>query len=168
MIKIGKIINNFSLKGNVKIFPLTNFKEMFLKINRFYIKNNKEKFVFFYVENLKIINNIIIIKFKNIDSINDANKLKNKYIYVKKNMLPKLSDNEFYNYKIIGMDVFTKNNIYIGKIKDILEIKNKYIYIIKKENYRKEILIPSVSDFIIERNFKERKMVVNILPGLLN
>lgn len=166
MIKLGKIVGTFGIKGELKIYPLTNFKEMFLDFDYLFLATEKDLLKVDVVK-ARIQKNTVIILFDGIDSINQAQDFIGRDILIEESSLPELDETEEYVYKLLGMKVYLENNELLGSISDVFDNGAHGIYEIKDEN-GKEILIPVLDDTIISRNFDEGKMVVRLLPGLLD
>lgn len=166
MIKLGKIVGTFGIKGELKIYPLTNYKEMFLDFKYLLLANGNE-FNKVKIERARIHKNTIIILFEGIKSINEALEFIGKEIYIEEDKLPDLDDEEEYIYRLIGMRVYEENDHFLGTIADVFDNGAHSIYEVKDEN-GKEILIPVINDTIVSRDFEEGKLVVKLLPGLLD
>ncbi len=166
MIKLGKIVGTFGIKGELKIYPLTNYKEMFLEFEYLLISAVKEP-IKVNVVKARIQKNTIIILLEGINSINQAQDFIGKDILIEESLLPELDETEEYVYKLLGMKVYLENNELLGSISDVFDNGAHGIYEIKNEN-GKEIMIPVLEDTIISRDFDEGKMVVKLLPGLLD
>ncbi len=166
MIKLGKIVGTFGIKGELKIYPLTNYKEMFLEFEYLLISTGKDLMKVNVVK-ARIQKNTIIILLEGINSINQAQDFIGKDILIEESLLPELDETEEYVYKLLGMKVYLENNELLGSISDVFDNGAHGIYEIKDENGR-EIMIPVLDDTIISRDFDEGKMVVKLLPGLLD
>lgn len=166
MIKLGKIVGTFGIKGELKIYPLTNFKEMFLDFDYLFLATEKDLLKVDVVK-ARIQKNTVIILFDGIDSINQAQDFIGRDILIEESSLPELDETEEYVYKLLGMKVYLENNELLGSISDVFDNGAHGIYEIKDEN-GKEILIPVLDETIISRDFDEGKMVVRLLPGLLD
>lgn len=166
MITLGKIVGTFGIKGELKIYPLTNYKEMFLEFQYLLIATGKDLMKVNVVK-ARIQKNTIIVLLEGIDSINQAQDFIGKDILIEESLLPDLDETEEYVYKLLGMKVYLENNELLGSISDVFDNGAHGIYEIKDENGR-EIMIPVLDDTIISRDFDEGKMVVKLLPGLLD
>jgi 16S rRNA processing protein RimM len=166
MIKLGKIVGTFGIKGELKIYPLTNYKEMFLEFEYLFLSTDKD-LLRVNVVKARIQKNTIIILLEGIDSINQAQDFIGKDVLIEESLLPELDETEEYVYKLLGMKVYLENNELLGSISDVFDNGAHGIYEIKNED-GKEILIPVLEDTIISRDFEEGIMVVKLLPGLLD
>ena len=78
-LRIGKIVNTHGLKGEVKVYPYTDYPERFKEIQYLYMENSDEKIS---VENVKISKNMVILKLSSILTIDDAEKNRNNYLFI--------------------------------------------------------------------------------------
>ena len=166
MINLGKIVGTFGIKGELKIYPLTNYKEMFLDFEYLLLSNRKD-FQKVNVEKARIHKNTVIVLLEGITSINQAQEFIGKEIFIEESLMPELDETEEYVYKLLGMKVYLENDELLGSITDVFDNGAHSIYEITNE-MGKEILIPVIDDTIISRDFNEGKMVVKVLPGLLD
>ena len=165
MIQIGKIVAPFGIKGEVKIYPMTNLKEMFLDFDHVIIKG-KTQDLKMEIQKSRIHKNTIVATFEGIDSIEDAEKYINSELYVEEDQLPELEEDEQYLYQILEMEVYNKEGEYLGIITDIFENGAHSVYVVK--DGESEILLPGIPSVVLEKDLKQKRMIVNILPGLLD
>lgn len=163
MLRVGKIANTHGIKGDIKVIPLTDYMERFEELEWVYMDDYEEKF---YIQNVKYKKNTVILSFKGYDDINLVEKFKNKYIFIDDTQRRKLPADTYYIADIIGLDVYNIKNEYIGKVKDIIQTGPNEVYVIKGDD-NKEIMIPSVKEFIPEISLKEGKVVINPIEGMI-
>ena len=97
--ELGKIVNTFGLKGEVKVYPYVSYIS---KVKKVYINNQQME-----LERARNQKNIFVIKLKNIDTIEDAEKLKNSTIEMDRKDAPELPKGTYYISDLIGFDVYT-------------------------------------------------------------
>lgn len=166
---IGQIVNTHGIKGQVKVYPYTDDLQRFKKYKKVDFNING-KLISNDVESVAIQNNMLIIKFKGIDSIEEANKLRNIYISINRAEANPLNDNEYYISDLIGLKVYDEDNSkYLGDIIDIIQTGSNDVYIVKdkSKDSEKEILLPAIEDVIKEINIKEGYIKVHLLEGLI-
>ncbi len=164
-IEIAKIINTHGIKGYVKVNAYTEDLYDIRKYENLYLlKNNMLEQV--EIEKLTTLNGYVLIKFKNIENIYEAEKLKNISIYVSKeerNIKNPIEDNdEYYISDLIGIDVY-ENEKLIGKLIDVIESSTD-IYVIERldKNKKNNILIPAHKNFIENINIEKKEMHVKL------
>ncbi len=109
--------------------------------------------------------NQVIIKFKNIDTIEEAEKLRNSYIVVDRDIFGDLPEGVYYIADLIGLDVFTESNEYLGKVDDIFSTGSNDVYVVKDE-LGKQKLLPGIDEVIKIIDIENGKIIVNLIEGL--
>lgn len=165
LIAYGKVIKPHGLSGEVKVLPFSGEFSSFKNFSKLYISLeniNPPKFTISRSRNQK---NHIIVKLKNIDSIDEAEKLKGLMVFIDKEELPEKEEDEYYWFELIGMDVFNTEDELIGKVKDLMDNSAQPILVIK--NNSDEILVPMVDKFVKDIDTKNSKIVINPIEGLI-
>lgn len=163
--RVGVIANTHGIRGEVKIFPTTDDVKRFDYLKEAYIAAGKEK-IKVEVSNVRYFKNLVIVKFKGIDNINDIERYKGKDLLVtRENALP-LEEGEYYLADIIGANVYTEDGILFGSLEDVIETGANLVYSVQHEG--KEVLLPVIDDCVKEVNVEEKKVIVHIMKGLLD
>lgn len=165
ILEIGQIVNTRGLKGEVKINSFSSDSKRFEKISEIYIKENNE-LKSLIIQKVTYNKNQVILKLENIDTIDDAEKLRNKYVYVKKSQLEKLPKGVYYIADLIGLDVFEiDTNNYLGKVDDIYSTKSNDVYVIKNDLGMTKLL-PGTKEVIKQINLDDKQILVKLIKGL--
>ena len=109
-LKVGKIVNTHSLKGEVKVISSTDFEEERFKGSKLLITRGNQLIREVVVESYRNHKNFLLVKFEEIDSVEEAEKLKNLQIKIDSTEVGELEENEFYFHEIIGCQVFDEND----------------------------------------------------------
>ena len=163
-LEIGQIVNTFGIKGFVKVNPFVDDVLRFDDLEKVYLKRNKE-LKEMEVEEVKYHKTMVLIKFKGIDRVEDAELLRNSYLEVDRENAIELEDGEYFIADLLGIDVYTEEGETLGKLEDIFNTGSNDIYVVKAED-GKQLLLPAISEVIKEINLKENKIVVHLLEGL--
>lgn len=163
--RVGVIANTHGIKGEVKVFPTTEDPERFKWLKKVYLDTGKEKLEW-EVKSIRFFKNLVIVKFKGIDSINDIEKYKGMDLLVAREDAIPLEEDEFYIADILGAMVYTEDGKEFGKLKDVLETGANLVYVVEHEG--KEVLLPAIPDCVKDVDIEEKKLIVHILPGLLD
>lgn len=165
MLEIGQIVNTFGIKGFVKVVPFTDDIKRFDELEKVYVKTRSE-IKEYKIEEVKYHKNMVLIKFKGIDKIEDANLLKDSYLKIdRKDAIP-LEEDSYFIVDLIGLDVYTDENVYLGKLEDVFNTGSNDIYVVKDE-LGKQILLPAIADVIKEINIENKKIIVHLINGLV-
>lgn len=164
-LEIGQIVNTFGIKGFVKVNPFVDDILRFDDLEKVYIRRNKE-IKELQVEEVKYHKNMVLVKFKGVDKVEDAELLRNFYLEVDRENAIELEEGEYFIADLLGMNVLTEENEELGKLEDIFNAGSSDIYVVKTEE-GKQILLPAISEVIKEINLKENKIIVHLLEGLI-
>ena len=162
--RIGQIVNTQGLKGEVRVYPDTDDINRFDELEYFYIdKNLNNKYE---VERVRYKGNMVIMKIKDIDSIELAEKLKTKNMYIGREQGRELDEGEFFVSDLIGLDVFTVDGEKVGVLKDVLQHAINDVYVVSSGE--KEYLIPSIEKFVPTIDLDQNKMIIDPIKGMLD
>ncbi len=164
-LEIGQIVNTFGIKGEVKIKPFTDDIKRFDKLETIYIKNkNMQKE--YMIENVKYHKNMVIMKLKDINTIEQAEELHQSYILIDREKEEPLEEGVYYIVDLIGLDVYTDEGELLGKVDDIFNTGSNDIYVVKDE-LGKQVLLPGIPDVLKQVDLKLGKITVHLIPGLI-
>ena len=161
---VGKILKPQGIKGEVKIEVITSFPEHFNDLNGLYIK--RDDFEPLEIEDRRFSKNFVFLKFKEIQSRDDAEALRGTYLYIPEKELYSLDEDEFYYHQLIGLKVFSEENDYIGEILEIENYPENDVLVVRDINKEKH-LIPLVKDIIREIDVESQKVKIRLIEGLL-
>lgn len=163
LIKIGKITRHHGLKGEVRLLyfgnNLTdfNYKEVYLI--------EKGELLSLYIEKFRFHKNFVLIKFKDINSIDEVEKrLKGRFVYIDESQLPELEEEEYYWQDLIGCKVIDEKRGFIGKVVNLIDAKSNDVLIVKAGN--EELLIPFIDDTVKKVDITNKIIYVSLLEAV--
>ena len=163
-LELGQIVNIKGLKGDAKVNSFTDDNTKFERIPKVFIKQ-KNNLTELEIEKVGYSKNQVIIKFKNINTIEEAEKLRNSYIVVNREIFGELPEGVYYIADLIGLDVYTESDEYLGKVDDIFSTGSNDVYVVKTEEGT-EKLLPGIDDVIKQIDIENKKIIVNLIKGL--
>lgn len=164
-LEIGQIVNSYGIKGFFKVVPFTDDITRFDNLKNVYIeRNNKLEKV--EIEEVKYHKNLVLLKIKGIDDINDTEQYKNCYLKIDRKDAVKLPKDTYFITDLIGMEVYTQQGEFLGNIDDIFPTGSNDVYAVKDE-LGKQILLPAIGKVIKNVDVKTKKMIVELIPGLI-
>lgn len=163
--EIGQIVNTSGLKGVIKIKPFTDDITKFSDLKTIYISIKKE-LKEFEIEQVRFSKNMVFLKLKGIDTIEQAENYRNLYLKIKRNKDEKLEKDSYYVVDILGCKVITDEEKELGNIVDIFPTGSNDVYVVKDE-LGKQILLPAIKEVIKEVNIKNKIVIVHLLEGLI-
>ena len=163
--EIGQIVNTFGIKGEVKVNPFTDDIEQFERLKSILVEKNK-KLLEVEIENVRYQKHLVILKLKNIEDMNTAEKYKGCYIKIHRKDARKLPDGTYFIADIIGSEVITDDGQKLGKVDDIYNTGSNDICVVKDE-LGKQILLPGIKDVILDIDIEKQVVTVHLLEGLI-
>ncbi|RBP41141.1 ribosome maturation factor RimM [Garciella nitratireducens] len=164
-LRVGKIINVHGIKGEVKILPLTDHIERFFTLKIVYLE--KESFNrLLTIQNIRIHKNLVLVKFKEITTRDQAEKLKDSFIDIRREDAIKLSKDQYFISDLIGVLVYSIQGKKIGIIKEVLQIAPTDIYVIDIGD--REILVPALKEIFQEIDIYKKIAKADIPKDLMN
>lgn len=161
-IKVGKIVNTHGIKGYLKCVPLTDDMERFEELKYIYTeKDNKKR----RLKDVWYRNNIVYILLEDINDMSTAETFRDSYISILEDQLRELPEDSYYIFDLEDMEVYSEDGEYLGKIKEIHQTGANDVYEITNEN--KSFLIPAVKEVVKKVDVENKRMVINVIEGLL-
>mgnify|MGYP004487423085 FL=1 len=118
------------------------------------------------IQNIKYQKSTLVLKLEGIETVEDAEKLKNSYIEVTRDQAGELEDGVYYIADLIGMDVYTDEGTLIGKLDDIYNYGSSDIYVVKND-LGKQVLLPAIEEVIKNVDLENSKITVHLINGLI-
>lgn len=159
---IGKIVNTFGIKGELKLECYSDFiDERFKRDTTIYIGEEKLPFV---MKSHKIHKGFLLIQLKDNEDINLVEKYKGMYVYKNKDDIKPLKKGEYYFSQLKGLDVFVSDKK-VGSVLRVEEgISSNYLRVKTND---KESLVPFLPAFIEEVDLENNKITIKDIEGLL-
>ena len=117
------------------------------------------------ITQVKFFKNLVILKFKGIDNINDIEKYKGKSLYVTRENAVKLKKNEYFIADLIGLKAVSEDGTELGKITDVLQTGANDVYVVQQEDGQ-EVLIPAIRYCVLNVDLEAGIMTLHLLDGL--
>ena len=162
LIDVAQVTNTHGLRGEIKILPRTDYPEFFEEISGVYLEDS----TYLKITGVKYHKNMVILKFKGINTVEEADSLRQKILYVPKSVFDNLPEGTYLIADIIGLEVFEEDVCY-GKITDVLFTGSNDVYVVEKEN-QKPLLIPALKNVIEDVNIDKGFMKVKLPEGLID
>lgn len=166
MLQVGVISSTHGVRGEVKVFPTTDDIQRFKKLKEVILNTGKE-YKTLNIQSVKFFKNMVILKFKEFDNINDIEIYKGKSLYVTRQNAVKLQKDEYFIADLIGMYAVSEDGTLKGTIEDVIETGANDVYAIRLEDGR-ELLLPAIKQCVLEINMEEQILTFHLLEGLLS
>lgn len=157
---IGEVVGVWGIRGGLKVIPSTDLSERFSPGNTLYINHDRAVVLRSHRARSGLRVQLDIVK----DRI-QADAMKGTLLTIPANELKPLPNGSYYHYELIGLDVWTDDAEFLGTVREVLITGSNDVYVVRDED-RREILIPSIEDIVIEIILLEGKMKVRLPDGL--
>ena len=107
----------------------------------------------------------VLVKFKGIETPEEAGQFRNQWLYVKTSDVPPLPEGQIYQHELFGFEVVDENGSPLGELVEIIETGANDVYVVRDANGR-EILLPAIPSVILDLDSAHRLLRVHLLEGL--
>ena len=163
--EIGQIVNTNGLKGTLKVKPFTDDIKEFEEFKNIYIQKNG-KLIKFKIQKVGYVKQMVLLKLEGIDNIDEAEKYRNLYLKVERDIMPTLQKNSYYIVDLLECEVVTMQGEILGKVDDVFSTGSNDVYVVKNE-LGKQILLPAIKEVIKEVDISNKKIIVKLMEGLI-
>lgn len=164
--QVGAITQTHGIKGEVKVFPMTDDVSRFKNMKGLILDTGKERIIL-EVTAARPQKNLVILKFKGYDNINDVERFKGCGLYVTKDNRVKCEQDEFFIADLIGLSVTGDDGIVYGTVCDVISTGANDVYVVKTPE-NKELLFPAIKECILQVDMEKNEMLVHVMKGLLD
>ncbi len=154
---IGKIVAPHGVRGDIRILPLTEKPEQFLKLNYLLLDNGQQ----LRIVNVRFHKKMILASAEEITSMNEAELLRGKNVSIFSEDLPPLEEGRFYVSDLLGLKVSLEHGKELGRLKDIISTGNNDVYVIEVPG-DKDILLPALKIYVKKIDLNEKLIVVSL------
>ncbi len=164
LLQVGAILDTHGLRGEVKVFPTTDDPGRYDYLEDVILEDKSGKQITLVVEKVRYFKNLVIVKFKDLDNINDVEQYKKCNLYVTRENAVELEADEYFVADLIGLTAKTDEGEELGQIKDVLTTGANDVYVI--DTKEGELLVPAIHDCVQEVDLEAGVMTLHLLPGL--
>lgn len=151
--ELGKIVNTVGLKGEIRVWPYIDY---FDKVKKVYINGKEHE-----IERTRNHKNVVIIKLKDINTIDEAESLKDMMIEMERKDAQSLPEGTYYINDLIEFEVYSDDGKFLGTLDDIFNTGANDIYQVG------DILLPAIKDVIKQIDTDNQKIIIHLIDGLI-
>lgn len=165
---VGKIVNTQGIKGEVRVVSETDFpEERYASGKTLYMSpikgNHYEPLI---VTSHRHHKQFDILTFVGFNSINEAESLKGRQLFISEKQLSDLDEHSFYHHEIVGCEVYSDNGDHFGQIKEVLSPGANDVWVVKTKG--KDLLLPYIEDVVKNVDIANKKVTVHLIAGLVD
>jgi 16S rRNA processing protein RimM len=171
---VGIIGKPHGIRGETSVILLTDYPKTIKKGSiLFFDKRCQKKAEIESIREKNLKKHLsLIIKFRGVDSRNQAENLKGAGIYRSLKDSPRLEDGQYWVDDLVGCRVFSRDNIFIGKVIELERLSSNDNLKVKIENLELKIegteagilYVPVIKRYIENINIKEKKVILKEIP----
>ena len=162
---VGRVVKTQGIKGEVRVSSPGREALAQSRGKVLYLEDSGEKKRAVTVESARPLRGLTVLAFREVKSIEEAQKLIGGDLYLDKTRLDPLPPDEFYWYQLHGLRVQTEEGRFLGTLEEVFPTGSNDVFVVRKEG--KEILIPATEEVVARVNLQDRVMVIHPLEGLL-
>ena len=166
MLRVGVISSTHGIRGEVKVYPTTDDPERFLDLEKVIMDTGKET-IPLEIEQVKFFKNMVILKFKGYDNINDIEKYKGKELYITRDQAVELEEDEYFIGDLIGLSVTTEDGTVLGRLEEVMPTGANDVYIVRRKE-GKDLLLPAIKECVLDVDLEAGIMKVHLMDGLMD
>ena len=164
LLRVGVITTTHGVRGEVKGCPTTEDPKRFKKLKTVILDDGRQQMEL-EIASVKFFKNLVILKFKEFDNINDVERFKKATLWVtRENAIP-LEEGEYYIADLIDLAVVSDEGEELGVLSDVLETGANDVYVVSKKGVQ-DLLLPNIPECILDVNLEEGVMTVHLMKGL--
>lgn len=159
---VGRVVAPFGIRGDVKIHVMTDFPERFTE-RPLYV--GPDRVPYEVAEWRPHGANLAVLSLKGVETRDDAEVLRNAFLYAHLDDVAHLPRGEYYVYQIIGLAAVTDDGRAIGTVSDVFSTGSNDVYAVRSPDDR-EILIPAIKDVVERIDLEAGRLVIRPIEGL--
>ena len=159
-IAVGRVVAPWGARGEIKAEVLTDFPERFSPKQTLYVNQGK-----LTIEKCRWHRGRVILKLSGINSMEDAEKLRGLFLEIPQSQLHPLPESEYYQFQLVGLEVWTREGEFIGHVARILPTGSNDVFVVPTEDG--ELLIPAIEDIVKSVDLEAGRIDIKLIEGLL-
>ncbi|MDI3257196.1 MAG: ribosome maturation factor RimM [Kyrpidia sp.] len=166
MYTVGVVIGTHGLRGEVRVFPRTDFPEVrFSPGSTLWLVSGDGSARQVRVEGARQHKNVFIVRFAGVDSIEAVEPWKGRELKVPESELVPLPEGRYYIHQLVGCRVVDEEGEDLGELVEVLQPGANDVYVVRRAG-AKDLLIPAIPSVVKRVSVDDRLMVVSLLEGL--
>ena len=162
---IGQIVNTHGIRGELRVYSLMDEPSLLEAYSQVGIERPDGQVDWRQVEETRVHKSMVILKLADLSDMNEAEKLKGRFLKVPLEQLPQLPDGRYYHFQLIGLTVKTDEGETLGVLDHILETGARDVYAVRDEQGG-EILLPNSEEVVLDVDPDGGVITVHLIPGL--
>jgi 16S rRNA processing protein RimM len=161
-LSVGFLRRPHGLRGEIIMDLHTDFPERLRKGRKLFLGEHHRPVT---LEAVRPHGKAMLIKFRAINTPEDAGQFRNQWVYTAMKDLPALPEDQHYQHELLGFEIVDDTGNPLGVLEEVVETGANDVYIVRDPS-GKELLLPNIPSVVLELDFDRRMMKVHLLEGL--
>lgn len=166
LLRVGVISSTHGIGGEVKVFPTTDDPQRFKKLKKCILIHKNEK-IELDITGARFFKNMVILRFRQFDNINQVEKYKSAELYVTRENAVELDEDEYFICDLIGLKAVDESGNVIGVLTDVLQTGANDVYELTADSGKK-YLFPAIRECVLGVDLEAGVIRVHVMKGLLD
>jgi len=163
-IEAGAIVRPHGLKGEVVVDLARDLLEVVTESLELRVTDRRKGERVLTVERARNHKARKVVQFKGVSTVEDAEALRGWSVWLTREQIGPLEEGRWFVADIIGIDVYTDEDEYLGKLAEVMHMPGNDVYVVR--NGEKEILLPVIDDVVRSTDIDSGRMVIHLMEGL--
>lgn len=159
---IGRIATAHGIHGEVRVELHTDYPERFAPQIKVFMSETLTPATIEYARPHK---QQMLVKFVDVETRNDAETLRNQWLFVPESDAVELEADTYWVHDIIGLQVQTESGEALGAVTDVLFTGANEVYVVQDPD-NKELLLPAIAEVVQRVDLEAGSIIVRLLPGM--
>jgi 16S rRNA processing protein RimM len=166
LLLVGKVVRPHGLEGRLRVRSYARSEESFLAPATVFLKSGSGETREHTVLSVNPHKTVLLMELEGVNSLEEAEGYRGAQVFIRKDALIPLEEEEFFWHELIGLKVFLDTGQYLGTLRHILPTGGNDIYVVQEGE--KEILIPAIHEVVSEIDLNNKRMIISEMEGLLD
>lgn len=162
-IVIGEITKPHGVRGEVRVKPHTDEPERFTWLEQVYVGESAQRLML--VEKARVHQNTVLLKLTAVNDRTEAEALRGEWLMVPEEEALPLEEGEYFLFQLKGLAVSTVEGELLGTLVSVIETGANHVFVVQGD--QGELLLPDIEEVVQDIDFENGRMVVKLLPGLI-
>ena len=163
-LEVGQVVGTHGIAGEMRVQPWCDSPDFLTKFKTLYLDKNGENSV--KVQSVRVHKNIALLKLPDVTSIEQAEKMRGKVLFIKREDA-KLSKDNWFVQELLDCEVFDADSgEKLGILCDVSKTGANDVWHIK--NNGREYLVPSIKDVVVSVDVEIGKIEIRPIKGIFD
>jgi len=160
-IAIGQVLAPYGLNGKFRVAVATDFPQRFSPSATIYVDHRP-----MMIASTEQHQGKLTIKVNDVDTREAAQRLQGLTIEIPAALCSSLPNGQYYHFQLVGREVWTNDGRLLGRITQVLNGYSNDNYLVSGAGG--EVLIPAIDDVVQSIDLEKGRVVIALIPGLLD